>query len=68
MEGKGSTLVEVLIDLDQRYPGFRFRMVNEQDGIRKHIRIYVNQNPIKNLSVSVGPQDVIHIICALSGG
>ena len=41
-EASGATLAAVLADLDRRYAGIRFRMVDEQDRIRPHIRIFVN--------------------------
>ena len=36
------TLAELLADLDRRYPGIRFRMIDEQDAVRRHIKIFVN--------------------------
>ena len=68
VEAEGRTLAEVLSALDQRYPGLRFRIINEQDAIRKHIRIFVNQDQVWDLSAALQPEDHIHIICALSGG
>jgi molybdopterin synthase sulfur carrier subunit len=65
---EGSTLAEVLSVLDQRYPGFRFRIITEQDTIRNHIRIFVNEEQARSLSAALDPNDQIHIICALSGG
>jgi len=35
-------LGEVLSDLNRRYPGFHSRILDEQDGIREHIKIFVN--------------------------
>lgn len=64
----GSTLGEVLYTLDQRYPGLRFRIITEQDTIREHIRIFVNEEQARDLSAALRPDDHIHIICALSGG
>ena len=46
VEADGDTLGELLIDLDRRYPGIRFRMIDEQDAIRRHIRIWVNQDQV----------------------
>jgi molybdopterin synthase sulfur carrier subunit len=54
--------------LDRRYPGLRFRIITEQDMIRQHIRIFVNEEQVRELSVALHPDDQIHIICALSGG
>jgi len=64
----GSTLEGVLTALDQRYPGLRFRIITEQDTIRQHIRIFVNEEQARDLSVALHPDDQVHIICALSGG
>src|SRR5437667_2992076 len=68
VEGSGSSLAELLADMDRRYPGFRFRIIDEQDGIREHIKIFLNEDPSVDLSAPIGSNDVIHIICALSGG
>ena len=64
----GATLREVLADLDRRFPGIRFRMIDEQDAIRPHIRLYVETREVKSLSDPVGSRETVHIICALSGG
>jgi molybdopterin synthase sulfur carrier subunit len=64
----GSTLREVLADLDQRYPGMRFRMIDEHERIREHIRLFVNTTMAKDLTAAVADDDVVHLICALSGG
>ncbi len=32
----GATIDEVLTDLDRRFPGLRFRLIDEQDRIRPH--------------------------------
>ncbi len=64
----GATLREILANLDQRFPGIRFRMVDEQDRIRPHMRLFVNTSEAKGLSESVGAGDTVHVICALSGG
>jgi molybdopterin synthase sulfur carrier subunit len=65
---EGQTLAEVLSALDRRYPGLRFRIINEQDTIRPHIRIFVNEEQVRELSGVLRPDDQIYIICALSGG
>jgi sulfur-carrier protein len=64
----GATLHEILANLDQRYPGIRFRMVDEQDRIRPHMRLYVNTSEARKLSEPVRAGDTVHVICALSGG
>jgi molybdopterin synthase sulfur carrier subunit len=68
VEAQGRSVREVLADLDRRYPGMRFRMIDEQDCIRPHIRLYVNTTAIHDLDQAIGAGDTLHLICALSGG
>jgi molybdopterin converting factor small subunit len=68
VEAFGATLDELITELDCRYSGLRFRIVNEQDAIREHIKLFVNQELAPNLDVPLKSTDVVHIICALSGG
>ena len=68
VEADGATLGAVLADLDQRYPGIRFRMIDEQDAIRRHMRIFVNGGEVRALDVTLGSADEVLIVQALSGG
>lgn len=65
---EGATLAELLFDLDRRYPGIRFRMIDEQDAIRPHIRIWVNQDQKATLATPLRASDEVIIFQALSGG
>jgi molybdopterin converting factor small subunit len=64
----GSTLGALLQDLDRQYPGLRFRMVDEQDRVRPHMRVFVNGAQAFDLGQALGPADTVHIVQALSGG
>ena len=64
----GSTIRSMLEDLDRQFPGFRFRMVDEQDQIRTHIKVFVNREQVRTIDESVKKNDEILILCALSGG
>ncbi|MFY9554654.1 MAG: MoaD/ThiS family protein [Blastocatellia bacterium] len=68
VEASGATLYELLRDLDQRYPGFRFRIIDEQDSIRPHIKIFINHDQAGSLSAPLRPEDEVSILLALSGG
>lgn len=68
VEASGTTLNAVLGDLEERYPGVRFRVIDEQDRIRPHIKIFVGEAPAADLSARVGEMDEVHILAALSGG
>ena len=68
VEAKGATLAELLEDLDRRYPGIRFRVVNEQDRMRPHVKFFVNREQVARLDTPLEASDEIHIFQALSGG
>ncbi len=68
LEARGATLGAVLLDLDRRYPGLRFRVVDEQDRVREHMNVFVGSRPTRDLGARIGPEDEIHILQALSGG
>ena len=65
---RGDTLAEVLANLEQRCPGIRFRMIDEQNRIRPHMRLFINTSEAQALSAAVRDGDTVHVICALSGG
>ncbi|MHA1991868.1 MAG: MoaD/ThiS family protein [Candidatus Hodarchaeales archaeon] len=68
VEANGKTIIELLKDLNKRFPGIMFRIINEQEEIREHMRIFVNQNSIKELNFPINDSDEIQILQALSGG
>lgn len=68
VQAEGETLDDLVRDLDRQFPGIRFRMVNEQDAIREHIRIFVNMDTAQSLHQALRPGDTVRIIGALSGG
>ena len=68
VEARGATLAELLADLERRYPGMRFRMIDEQDRIRRHIKIFVNQEQARDLGAALAANDEVVIVGALSGG
>jgi len=68
VELRGTTLGELLDDLEARFPGTRFRIVDEQDRIRRHMRFFVNGEPVFDLAQPVRPADEVSMVQALSGG
>lgn len=68
VEAEGDTVAAVLDSLNRTYPGIKFRMIDEHENIRKHIRIFVDKRPAEKLDVVVAPTSEVQIICALSGG
>ena len=68
VEACGASLGALLKDLDRSYPGIRFRMVDEQDQLRRHMRFFVNGEIVKSLNHPIKPGDEVGIVQALSGG
>jgi molybdopterin converting factor small subunit len=68
VEAEGASLAELLEDLDRRYPGLRFRLIDEQGAIRAHIRIFVNREMARSLGLRLAPRDEVLVVAALSGG
>jgi len=64
----GATLADLLVDLERQYPGLRFRVIDEQDRMRPHMRFFVNGEQVFDLSRSLRPADEVQIVQALSGG
>ena len=68
VEADGATLAELLADLDRRFPGIRFRMIDEQDRVRTHMRVFVNRAQVDDLATPLRDGDEVHVFQALSGG
>src|SRR5262249_31211308 len=64
----GSTIAEMLDDLNRQFPGIRFRMIDEQDSIRPHRKIFVNGEQVWRLDTTLESSDEVYILQALSGG
>ena len=68
VEADGTTVNELLIDLDRRYPGLRFRVVDEQGRLRQHMKVFVNKDMVRDLSTALRADDEVTLMQALSGG
>lgn len=68
VEAEGATLGEVLDDLDRSFRGMRFRVVDEQDRLRPHVRFFVNGADTRDIAAPLCEGDRIYIVGALSGG
>lgn len=67
-QASGATLAQLLDDLERQYAGMRFRIVDEQNCVRRHIRIFVNGEQVNGLSHALSESDDVVIVQALSGG
>ncbi len=68
VEAEGVTLDALLTDLDWRYPGIRFRMIDEQGRVRPHIKLFVDRVLQRDLNHSLLTASEVTVVAALSGG
>jgi sulfur-carrier protein len=68
VDAAGETLLVLFADLDHRYPGLRFRVVDEQHRLRPNMRIFVNGLGVRDLNHALRTDDFVAIVMALSGG
>lgn len=68
VEAAGATLDELFDDLDRRFPGLRFRVIDEQGRIRAHIKVFVNRVQAASIDARLDPVDEVLVVAALSGG
>jgi len=68
VDGRGETVDDVLRDLDARYPGLRFRIIDETDKIRQHIMIFIDTRRVTVLTELVDPAAELVIVPSISGG
>ena len=68
VKAAGTTVHEVLQDLNRQFPGLCFRVVDEQGELRKHMRIFINDEMTRDLSCPVTEADEVTLLQALSGG
>ena len=68
VEADGGTLGEVLDDLERQFPGIRFRMVDDQGRIRRHIRLFHRHEALFDLDAALPADGELMIVQALSGG
>lgn len=70
VEGKGSTLGELVTNLDERYPGIADRLV-ENGELRRFVNVYLNDEDVRFLSgidTAVSDGDTVTVLPAVAGG
>lgn len=70
-EVPGATVRELVDALERRHPGFASYVVDETGRLRRHVNVFVGEEPIRDrehLGDLVGPTDKVFILQALSGG
>ena len=71
VEATGSTVAELLDDIDSRHPGFKGHMFGEDGKLHRFVNVYLNDEDIRytgGADTPVKGGDVIDILPALAGG
>ena len=68
VDAAGGSLAALFDDLERRYPGLRFRVVDEQGRLRPNMRVFVNGTGVRELAHPLRPDDFVALVLALSGG
>ncbi|MDX1408939.1 MAG: MoaD/ThiS family protein [Saprospiraceae bacterium] len=67
----GATVAQIVRNLDEKYPGIRGYLVDDQGRLRQHVNIFVDGELIRDresLSDDASQADEVYIMQALSGG
>jgi molybdopterin synthase sulfur carrier subunit len=70
VEGAGTTLAELLSDLDSRHSGLRARLVDDS-GLRRFVNVYLNDEDVRflgGLATPVTDGDTVTVLPAVAGG
>lgn len=63
-----ATLGSAIDALDARFPGMRFRIIDEQHAVRPHIKFFVDGALMRDLAAPIPEAGELMIVGALSGG
>jgi len=67
LELEGATVAEVLQALEREHPDVKGWILDEHGNIREHINVFVNKEYGRE-GTTLGPNDRVHILPAISGG
>ncbi len=68
VSAEGASIAAALSDLDARFPGIRFRVIDEQGSVRPHMRLFANGVIARQIDAALADGDELMIVGALSGG
>ena len=71
VEVEASTVREAIEKLEEQYPGFRERILDEKGELRRFVNLYLNDEDIrflKGADTELKDGDVLSIVPAIAGG
>lgn len=71
VESSGKTVIEMVNNLEKKYPGTKERLCDEKGNVRRFINVFVNEKDIRFLKgqkTKLKNGDEVSIIPAIAGG
>ncbi len=71
VDAAGSTIRDVVDDLEKQFPGFKERMCDDAGELRRFVNVYVGEEDIrflKGLDTEIPEGEQVSIIPAVAGG
>ena len=68
---EASTIREAIEKLEELYPGFKERLLDEQGELRRFVNVYLNDEDIrflKGVDSELKDGDIVSIVPAIAGG
>ncbi len=71
VDANGSTIRDIVDDLEKQFPGFKERMCDENGDLRRFVNVYVGEEDIRflnGLDTEIPDGESVSIIPAVAGG
>ena len=71
VDAEGSTLRDLLSDLESRYPGITKNIVSDDGGLHRFVNVYLNDEDVRylgSLETALKEGDTVSILPAVAGG
>lgn len=71
VDAAGSTIRDIVDDLEKQFPGFKERMCDDKGDLRRFVNVYVGEEDIRfldGLDTKIPEGETISIIPAVAGG
>jgi molybdopterin synthase sulfur carrier subunit len=68
---EAATVAELLVSLENAYPGFREKILDANGKVRRFVNLYLNDEDIRflqNLDTKIHSGDQVTIVPAIAGG
>ena len=68
---RANDLAEAINEMNRRYPGLAYRILDDQGGLRRFVNVFVNDESVSHRApreVPLHPGDEVTILPSLAGG